>query len=219
MPAKDCTNYSGRRFGRWTAIKFVTTARWLCKCECGVERVVSLLSLKSGKSKSCGCIWREVMKSVHSTHGMYGHPSYRTWKNINARCGNKNHSDYHIYGGRGIVVCERWKNDFAAFYEDFGKTHPGPGWSIDRIDVNGNYEPGNVRWANAKQQAMNQRRTQVFNFNGREVNSRELGELLGVSHSTISKRVRLFGKESALEWAMWKSQNAGKRSPMTARKV
>ncbi|UOR02035.1 hypothetical protein MUN77_01505 [Leucobacter allii] len=161
---KDMT---GERFGRLHVLKWVGTAPnrqaiWLCKCDCGNETSVKGSQLRQGKTSSCGCVKREVWKNS-ITHGQGGPTRitslYRTWKGMKSRCTNPNRPDYSRYGGRGIEVCDRWLHSFEAFASDVGEK-PGPGYSIDRIDNDGNYEPGNVRWATASEQRRNQRRMQ-----------------------------------------------------------
>lgn len=130
---------------------------WLCKCDCGNEVEVFGRNLKTGNTKSCGCL-RENLKTKH---GLWGSKVYKCWDNMRSRCYNKNMTEYDCYGGRGIRVCDEWKNNFQTFYDYVSKLpHFGEkGYSIDRINNDGNYEPSNVRWATAKEQANNQQRT------------------------------------------------------------
>jgi hypothetical protein len=129
--------------------------RWLCRCSCGSEVTVAGTELRSGDTKSCGCLRRETTAKLNVTHKMTSAPEYRTWATIIRRCTNKNTKDYKYYGGRGISVCAEWVGNFEAFFQHVGKK-PSPKYSIDRIDNNGNYEPGNVRWATHQQQMQNQ---------------------------------------------------------------
>lgn len=150
-------NLVGQRFGRLTVLSreqrnLRGRLQWVCICDCGRKVVILEYNLRDGNSKSCGC-GREVS---HRKHGLRKAPEYRLWQNMVQRCGNPNNPRYDDYGGRGIRVCARWRKSFAAFYADVGP-RPSAKHSIDRIDNDGNYEPGNVRWATAYQQVHNRR--------------------------------------------------------------
>jgi hypothetical protein len=152
---------TGKKYGRLTVVKRDGGKRfgpcWLCRCECGNEITAIGQNLKSGNTSSCGCIAREIKTMRNVTHGKSHHPLYRVWKNMRQRCSNPKRPDYHCYGGRGIRVCERW-DLFSNFLSDVTELGPRPaGWTIDRIDNDGNYEPGNVKWSTRGDQSRNRR--------------------------------------------------------------
>lgn len=153
---------SGQRFGMLTVLRRgpnkvrgeTSESGWVCRCDCGGENHVAKSDLIRGKVRSCRCI----MGKNH-THGMFGTRVYKVWVGMIQRCHNPKDRGWRNWGGRGIVVCERWRHSFENFYSDMGA--PAPGLSLDRIDNDGNYEPGNCRWVTAKEQQRN-RRGNVF---------------------------------------------------------
>ena len=156
-------NITGGRYGRWFVIKREANdnnenPRWLCRCDCGTERIVIAGALKNGRSKSCGCYLKEQAIKTNTTHGRCETPAYRSWKSIKNRCINPKATGYKYWGGRGIKVCERWYK-FENFYIDMGDRPEG--MSIDRIDNDGNYEPGNCRWATRIEQNQNTRSNRI----------------------------------------------------------
>lgn len=153
-------NLSNERFGRWLVLEIDPHKKgqgtfWLCVCDCGTRRSVRGVRLRSGHSKSCGCYERDVHGDPHRKHGMEGAPEYSCWAAMIQRCTNPRNHKWQHYGARGITVCRRWRLSFSAFYEDMG-TRPR-GLSIDRINNDGNYEPGNCRWATLQTQNSNRR--------------------------------------------------------------
>lgn len=129
-------------------------------------------------------------------HGYFGTNIYRVWIRMNSRCNNTNDKAYHYYGGRGIKVCSRW-SDFTLWMEDMGE-RPTDKHTLERIDVNGNYEPSNCRWATMKEQGNNRRNNVKIEFNGKVRTKMQWAEQLGISHTSLSKRLKKWPLERAL---------------------
>jgi hypothetical protein len=148
----------GRRFGKLVVVRQEGYSangglKWACVCDCGTEKTYRSNRLLNGESVGCGCSKGANLK----THGLGKPPEYMVWWGLKNRCNRERDKCYHLYGARGITVCKRWKNSFAAFFEDMG-SRPFPKAQIDRIDNDGNYEPGNCRWTTAKINSNNTRR-------------------------------------------------------------
>ena len=169
---------------------------WLCKCACGNATRASSVNLKSTGTRSCGCIKREMLQAK-ATHGMSYHPLYKTWCGIIKRTTNPNASNYPAYGGRGITICERWKNSFENFVADMGEK-PSRELSIERINNDGNYEPSNCIWASRGEQSRNTSRSRLITFNGKTMCLTDWAELIGINPRTLSERLAKWTKERAL---------------------
>lgn len=188
---KDLTD---RVFGRWHVISFSHTtnighAYWNCVCECGTHRAVSGTSLIRGSSKSCGCFNRERAIECSTKHGKCHTPEYRVWKKLLRRCYEQNDKSYHNYGGRGIAVCDQWRNSFESFINDMG-TRPSKNHSIDRIDNDGNYEPNNCRWATPKQQSRNRRVNIMLTCHGKTMCISDWSREVGITIGAIKWRLK-----------------------------
>lgn len=195
----------GERFGRLTVIAFDHKDKHghtvcLCKCDCGNEKEVTKNNLTSGNSKSCGCLHKEQLVERLKTHGETGSRLYWIWHGMKARCSNPNDARFADYGGRGIKVCDAW-NKFDAFREWAMSNGYAEDLTIDRIDNNGNYEPGNVRWATSKEQQNNKRTNFVVTYNGETHTLKQWSEILGINYFTLHSRItkRGWSIERALE--------------------
>lgn len=185
----------GKRFGRLIVVEFAgldkyRRAMWKCKCDCGKECIKTAKHLLQKSTKSCGCLQSEVTIARSTIHEMSYTKIHQTWSRMKQRCFDLNFIGYENYGGRGITVCDEWRNDFVAFYNHVSKLeHFGvEGYSLDRIDVNGNYEPGNVRWATAKEQARNKRTTIFVEYEGETISLQEAAERSGIGYIAMKKR-------------------------------
>jgi len=167
---------------------------WVYKCDCGNEKTCRLYDVKRGKINSCGCIHKKQLakrNKSNSKHGYFGTPTYESWASIIERCCNTNNSNYKYYGAKGITMCQKWRESFKEFLKDMGERPEG--FCIDRIDVYGNYEPDNCRWASAKTQANNRTNNRKINFNYQNLNLSEWSDITGIKPSTISKRIDKYG--------------------------
>lgn len=184
----------GKRFGRLVVIEEAERhisghARWICKCDCGNTTTPIIGDdLRSGKTRSCGCLHKEQLSDVRKKHGLKRTRLYSIWQNMKNRCRNENVPCYNAYGGRGIAVCAEWENDFQAFY-NWAMLH---GYSddltIDRIDVNGSYCPDNCRWISVMEQTNNLRKNIVLEIDGETHTIAEWSRISGIKYFTLYQR-------------------------------
>lgn len=188
---------TGKRFGRLVVIRYVGDKAWECQCDCGKKTTGYASDMKRGFKKSCGCLRHEVCKAIHVTHGMSYSPEYRVWAAMLDRCRLKTDAGYKNYGGRGIEVCDRWY-DFANFYSDMG---PRPsGYTIDRINNDGNYEPGNCRWATRAEQNRNSRNCHWLTVDGETKLIIDWSRQYGIGEGIIRTRlIRGWSVEDAVK--------------------
>lgn len=181
---------TGNRYGKLTVISRAKNKKrktggsrtmWKCQCECGNIITVESSHLKSGHSKSCGCITKK--------HGKFGTRIYKIWDSMYQRCYNRNNQAYKNYGGRGITVCDEWLHNFQSFYDWAMSNGYADDLTIDRKDVNGNYEPSNCRWATDVEQHNNTRANRYIEFNGETHTIAEWSRITGINDSTLRSRL------------------------------
>lgn len=190
---------TGQTFGRLTVLYYVGRrpgvrgSFWLCRCLCGRHSVALTAALRRGNTKSCGCLSAETARARASVrnrrHGMRSSPEYAAWRAMLERCHNPAAQAYYNYGARGIGVCDRWRSSFTAFYADVGP-RPSAEHSLDRIDNEGGYAPGNCRWATSQQQATNKRNNVHVEHDGRRLTVPEWSRLVGLRADCIRDRLQ-----------------------------
>lgn len=200
MPRSRCKDITGQRFVRLVVVRRVANseaglARWLCRCDCGQEIEAIGGALRSGNTRSCGCLWLERNRT--SKNRRHGHilahkqsPEYQSWASAIQRCTNPKNAYYHIYGGKGVTFHEPWLRSSDLYLKYMGKK-PGVGYSLDRFpDPNGNYEPGNVRWATRREQARNRTSNRNLNMGGHTKTISEWASIMHITANLISTRLK-----------------------------
>lgn len=165
---------------------------WECQCVCGAVCRVAGPLLRSGNTKSCGC--RKQRNKPLLTHGLTHTRAHGIWKAAKQRCFNANAHNFRHYGGRGITMCDRWRDSFQAFFDDMGECPPG--LSLERIDHNGNYEPGNCRWATQAEQVRNTRRNIMVEHDGRRMVLKDFARETGATYSTLCRQAAMSAPSS-----------------------
>ena len=195
---------TGKRFGKLKVISLENYYRgkkkrcWKCVCDCGNERIVLTTQLNRGVTTKCSACGKKAqaenaIKVSKSRHGMVNTHLWMSWYGMRVRCYEPKTNGYENYGGRGITVCDEWKNSFENF-RDWALSHGyKDGLTIDRIDVNGNYEPSNCRWATNKEQSNNKRNNHVLELSGEKHTISEWSEITGINKNTIHSRVVKYG--------------------------
>jgi len=194
-------DYTGHRFGRLIALDWrrkeygrqgLKRIYWRCRCDCGQLSEVMACNLVSGITTSCGCYGRETQHLKNARHQKYGSHLYKLWADIKQRTTNPNAPTFDRYGGRGISMHSRWSDSYEVFAADVRKEigdHPGTGFSLDRVNNDGNYEPGNIRWATPIIQNRNKRNLVKFLYNGKQLCIAELAEISGLMYQTLYCRL------------------------------
>ena len=174
------TNLTGQRFGRLVAVEYLGASAWRCKCDCGNEVIASCRALKGGGTKSCGC-YKSSIQTKHGGAKKDGTKErlYNVWQSMKQRCSNPNSASYINYGGRGISVCQEWQNSYSLFREwalqnGYNPYGPRGVCTLDRIDVNGNYEPSNCRFVDSETQSRNTRRSLIFKVDGESLSLKQI---------------------------------------------
>ena len=192
---------AGQKFGKLVALyptgkktKHGGNAIWMCQCDCGNYTEANTGALRCGGKKSCGCAVIEHTSNLNKTHGGRKERLYLVWMDMRRRCRDPKDENYKNYGGRGISVCQEWDSDYSAFrswseetgYDDKAESHK---CTLDRIDVNGNYEPSNCRWVDMKTQCNNRRNNVMIAFRGEVKSQAEWSRVLGFNQTLIRKRL------------------------------
>lgn len=191
---------TGERYGRLVAIKRIESknrrTQWRFRCDCGSVADIGLEAVRAGATRSCGCLLRETTRNRSLKHGHsvgYTHsPEWCAWLSAKQRCFNPNDHKYSDYGARGITMHPAWTNDFAAFFAEVGPK-PSARHSLDRIDVNGDYAPGNVRWATPKEQSRNRRSNVYVTYKGTKMTLAEFAERVGVPYKRLHRQMSYYG--------------------------
>ena len=194
--AKRLEDLTGWNFGRWLVVEFAGRGahgevQYKCRCSCGVERTLRRSSITSGNSRSCGCLSDEEKRTRGITHGETGTRLYRIWAGMIQRCCNSSKRyEWDKYGGRGISICQEWRESFEKF-RDWALNHGySESLTIDRINVNGNYCPENCRWVTTYQQNNNKRTSKIIEFNGTTGTVREFADMYGLEYSCLYARLK-----------------------------
>jgi len=191
---------TGARYGR-LVVKGLDATRptaangrriyWICRCDCGAEKSVTGHQLQSGDTQSCGCARRELHSNRLATHRLSASPTYRSWQAAKDRCINPRNVKFPAYGGAGVRMCSRWLTSFDNFLTDMGMRPAGH--TLDRIQPEGHYEPGNCRWATPRQQTLNRRTSRLIEWRGAAVLLADVARMERLPRTSLGKHYRRLG--------------------------
>lgn len=207
-------NITGKRFGKLVAIKTIGKNKnggylWQCKCDCGNEITASVGNLNNGHTKSCGCLRSDQCKTNFTKHGLESTRLYDIWRDMRLRCYDERNIPYNRYGGRGITICDEWKEDVKAFYDWAMANGYNDGLTIERIDNDGNYSPENCRLATVKEQANNRRSNVLVTHEGKTQTMKEWAHEVGIPYKAVWARMQKLGWSA--ERALTEPVKKGKR--------
>lgn len=210
---KDLT---GQKFGRLTVLERAKNntrgqSMWRCKCDCGNTWTGLGTSLISGNTQSCGCLAREMLIKRNTVHSLHGTRLYGIWVRMRQRCNDENCTDYISYGARGIAICKDW-DDYRSFHRWALANGYKDNLTIERIDVNGNYEPNNCKWISPAAQARNKTNNHKITYNGQTKTLAEWAEILGIKSSLLRYRLRNWGVERAFTTPIRRQRDAASNS-------
>ena len=185
---------TGKRFGRYTVLYRVENdkygnGQWMCKCDCGNQKVVGGSALRKGVTISCGCYHKDIVARNGTTHGQSKSRLFRIWQCMKARCNNPNNKHYSYYGGNGIKVCPEWEHDFPTFAEWANSNGYSEDLTIDRIDSSKGYEPSNCKWATRVEQQSHLRNCKIYEINGVSHPINTWCKIFNMPHETVRKRM------------------------------
>lgn len=200
-------NLTGNKYNYLTVISYTENSRWLCKCVCGKEKIICGHHLKARRTQSCGCLHKENAAKINFLHGKSNTAENLAWKNIKQRCLNPKNKHYKNYGGRGITICDRWRDSFENFLEDMGE-RPSPKHSIDRIDNNQGYYKENCKWSTKSEQNSNKRNSNNAIYKDKRTTLVSLAKEYNIKKSTLNNRLHLgWSLEKAIETPVRKRTN------------
>lgn len=185
--------YQDAKLHNLTVVEYLGKGKVKCICDCGNTTEGYLSNILNGKKKSCRCLYKESRDTCNKKHGMYGTTLYKKWSGMKRRCYNPNEERYPNYGGRGIKVCDKWKDSFENFYNDMNTTF-FDGASLERVDVDGDYSPENCKWITLAEQARNKTITKYYLYEGEERPLSEISEMCGIDIKLIHQRIYRDGK-------------------------